>query len=126
VILDEIRRFRLGLYTMRERDEGTFDIREEIEPPRTDDAEPEDVNALIDTFLGSDTELRNEYRRWMRGQLERKAQRTNIVRRPGYRFDPPVITRPPIASATSRSDRRSRRSTSCVTAFASRGAPAAL
>jgi hypothetical protein len=66
-ILDEIRRFRLGLYAMGKRDDGSFDIREEIEPPRTDDAEPEDVNALIDTFLGRDTDRRNEYRRWIRG-----------------------------------------------------------
>jgi hypothetical protein len=64
-MLDEIRRFRLGLYTMRRRDDGTFDIREEIEPARLDDAEPEDVNEVIDTFLGRDTELRNEYRRWI-------------------------------------------------------------
>lgn len=64
-MLDEIRRFRLGLYAMRRRDDVTFDIREEIEPVRTDDAEPEDVDDLIDTFLGRDTELRNEYRRWI-------------------------------------------------------------
>lgn len=64
-LLDEIRRFRLGLYVMRAREDGSFDIREEIEPPRTDDAELEDVNGLIDTFLGRDAELRNEYRRYI-------------------------------------------------------------
>lgn len=62
---EEIRRFRLGLYTMRRRDEGSFDIREVDPPLRTDDAQPEDVNNLIDMFLGRDTELRNEYRRWI-------------------------------------------------------------
>jgi hypothetical protein len=64
-MLDEIRRFRLGLYVMRRRDDGGFDIREAIEPARTDDAQPEDVNDLINTFFGRDTELRNEYRRWI-------------------------------------------------------------
>lgn len=64
-LLDEIRRFRLGLYVMRARQEGGFEIREEIEPARTDDAEPDDVNDLIDTFLGRDAALRNEYRRYI-------------------------------------------------------------
>lgn len=64
-LLDEIRRFRLGLYVMRAREGGGFDIREEIEPPRAEDAQPEDVNELIGTFLGTDTELRNEYRRFI-------------------------------------------------------------
>jgi hypothetical protein len=64
-MLEEIRRFRLGLYTMRRRDDDSFEMREEIGPARTDDAQPEDVNSLIDTFLGRDLELRNEYRRWI-------------------------------------------------------------
>jgi hypothetical protein len=64
-MLDEIRRFRLGLYVMRRRDDGGFEIREDIEPTRSEDAEAEDVNDLIDTFLGRDTDLRNEYRRWI-------------------------------------------------------------
>ena len=64
-MLDEIRRFRLGLYVMRRRDDNAFEIREEIEPARTEDAQPEDVNEMIDTFLGRDTDLRNEYRRWI-------------------------------------------------------------
>lgn len=61
-VLAEIRRFRLGLYVMRARDGGGFDIREEIEPPRTEDAAAEDVNELIGTFLGSDERVRNDYR----------------------------------------------------------------
>jgi len=64
-LLDEIRRFRLGLYVMRAREDGGFDIREEIEPARTEDAELEDVNELIDTFLGREAELRTEYRRYI-------------------------------------------------------------
>jgi len=65
-MIDEIRRFRLGLYVMRRRDDNTYDIREQIEPARTDDAQPADVNEIINTFLGRDTELRNEYRHWIR------------------------------------------------------------
>lgn len=49
--MDEIRRFRLGLYAMRQREGGSFEIREEIKPPLTEDAQPEDVNDLTDTFL---------------------------------------------------------------------------
>lgn len=64
-LLDEIRRFRLGLYLMRRRDDDSFDIREDIKPPSTHDAQPENVNDLINTFLGRDIELRNEYRRWI-------------------------------------------------------------
>lgn len=64
-MLDEIRRFRLGLYTMRRRDDGSFDIREGIEPVRADDPQPEDVNEMISTFVGRDNDLRNEYRRWI-------------------------------------------------------------
>lgn len=66
-MLDELRRFRLGLYAMRRRDDNSFEIREEIEPARSDDAQAEDVNEMIDTFLGRDTEVRNEYRRWIGG-----------------------------------------------------------
>jgi hypothetical protein len=62
-LLDELRRFRLGLYVMRPRPNSGFDIRQEIEPERTEDAEPAAVNELIDTFLGRDAELRAEYRR---------------------------------------------------------------
>jgi len=50
---------------MRRRQDGGYEIREEIEPARTDDAQAEDVNDLINTFLGRDIELRNEYRRWI-------------------------------------------------------------
>lgn len=64
-LIDEIRRFKLGLYVMRRHQDGGYEIRQEVEPPRTDDAQAEDVNGLIDTFLGRDTELRNEYRRWI-------------------------------------------------------------
>ena len=64
-MLDELRRFRLGLYVMRRRDQGDFEIREELEPARSDDAQHEDINDMIDTFLGRDHELRNEYRRWI-------------------------------------------------------------
>jgi hypothetical protein len=49
---------------MRRRENGTYDIREAIEPTRTEDAQPEDVNEIIDMFLGKDIELRNEYRNW--------------------------------------------------------------
>jgi hypothetical protein len=64
-MLDEIRRFRLGLYSMRRLEDGSFEIREVIEPARSDDAQPEDVNEMIDTFLGDDGELRNTYKRWI-------------------------------------------------------------
>lgn len=64
-LLDETRRFRLGLYVVRAREGGGFDIREQIEPARTEDAEPEDVNDLIATFLGRDAALRAEYRRFV-------------------------------------------------------------
>lgn len=64
-MLDEIRRFRLGLYSMLRREDKSFEIREEIEPARSDDAQSEDVNEMIDTFLGDDGVLRNEYRRWI-------------------------------------------------------------
>jgi hypothetical protein len=50
---------------MRAREDGGFDIREEIEPARTEDAELEEVNELIDTFLGRNAELRTEYRRYI-------------------------------------------------------------
>jgi hypothetical protein len=64
-LLDEIHRFRLGLYVMRAREGGGFDIREEIEPARTEDAELEDINGMIDTFLGRDADLRTDYRRYI-------------------------------------------------------------
>lgn len=50
---------------MGRREDDSFEIREEVEPARTDDASPEDVNDLVNTFLGRDAELRNEYRRWI-------------------------------------------------------------
>ncbi len=64
-VLDEVRRFRLDLYAMRRRDDDSFEIREEIKPPLTEDAQPEDVNDLINTFLGREADLRTEYRRWI-------------------------------------------------------------
>jgi hypothetical protein len=62
-ILDEVRRFRLGLYVMRRRPGGGFDIREEVEPPLTPESQPEDLNALLDYFLRDPSTLRQEYLR---------------------------------------------------------------
>jgi hypothetical protein len=66
-LLGEIQRFHLGLYVMRAREDGGFgfDIREEIAPPLNGAAELENVNDLIDTFLGRDANLRAEYRRFI-------------------------------------------------------------
>jgi hypothetical protein len=60
-IYDEILRFRLGLYAMRRRSGGGFDVREIIKPPLTHESQPEDVNELIGYFLGDKRELRNDY-----------------------------------------------------------------
>jgi hypothetical protein len=54
-----------GLYVMRRRDDNALEIREEIEPTRPENAQPEDVNEMIDTFLGRDLDLRNEFGRWI-------------------------------------------------------------
>lgn len=61
-ILDEVRRFSLGLYVMRRRSGGGFDIREAIKPPLTQESQPEDVNDLLDYFLREPSALRLEYR----------------------------------------------------------------
>ncbi|HTZ62844.1 MAG TPA: hypothetical protein VMB51_01940 [Solirubrobacteraceae bacterium] len=60
-IFDEIGRFRLGLYAMRSRPRGGFEVREIIKPPLTQESQPEDVNELIGYFLGEKRELRNSY-----------------------------------------------------------------
>jgi hypothetical protein len=62
-ILDEVRRFGLGLYVMRSRPGGSFDIREEVKPPLTPESQPEDVSALLDYFLRDSSALRQEYLR---------------------------------------------------------------
>jgi hypothetical protein len=62
-IFDEVRRFRLGLYAMRRRLEGGFDVREMIKPPLTQESQPEDVNELLGYFLGEDAMRRQSYRR---------------------------------------------------------------
>jgi hypothetical protein len=62
-ILDEVRRFRLGLYSMRRREDGKFDVKEHIKPPLTTDSQPEDLNDLLGYFLGEGRALREEFRR---------------------------------------------------------------
>jgi hypothetical protein len=60
-ILNEVRRFRLGLYAMRRRSEGGFEVREIIKPPLTHESQPEDLNELLGYFLGENRELRQSY-----------------------------------------------------------------
>jgi hypothetical protein len=60
-VLDEVRRFRLGLYAMRRRSEGGFDVREIIKPPLTHESQPEDLNELLGYFLGENRQLRQSY-----------------------------------------------------------------
>lgn len=60
-VFDEVRRFRLGLYAMRRRPEGGFDVREVIKPPLTHESQPEDVNDLLGYFLGENRALRQSY-----------------------------------------------------------------
>jgi hypothetical protein len=62
-ILDEVRRFSLGLYVMRRRHGGGFNIQEEVKPPLTQESQPEDVNDLLDYFLREPSTLRQEYLR---------------------------------------------------------------
>ena len=62
-ILDEVRRFRLGLYAMRRREDSKFEVKELIKPPLTTDSQPEDLNDLLGYFLGERRALREEYRR---------------------------------------------------------------
>jgi hypothetical protein len=62
-ILDEVRRFRLGLYSMRRREDGKFDVKEHIKPPLTTDSQPEDLNDLLSYFLGESRTLREQFRR---------------------------------------------------------------
>jgi len=63
LILDEVRRFRLGLYAMRRRLEGGFDVREIMKPPLTQESQPEDLNDLLGYFLGENRVLRQSYLR---------------------------------------------------------------
>lgn len=60
-IFDEVRRFRLGLYAMRRRASGGFEVREIVKPPLTHESQPEDLNELIGYFLDDKRELRNSY-----------------------------------------------------------------
>lgn len=60
-ILDEVRRFQLGLYIMRRRSGDGFDIREVIKPPLTPEAQPEHLNNLLGYFLQDTRALRQEY-----------------------------------------------------------------
>jgi hypothetical protein len=60
-ILNEVRRFRLGLYAVRRRSEGGFEVREIIKPPLTHESQPEDLNELLGYFLGENRELRQSY-----------------------------------------------------------------
>lgn len=62
-VLDEVRRFRLGLYTMSRGPAGTLDIKEVIKPPPTSDAEPEDLNELLEYFFQDNRELRQDFLR---------------------------------------------------------------
>lgn len=62
-IIDEIRRFRLGLYAMWRHTAGGFGVRELIPPRLTHESEPDDLNKLIRYFLGEDEGLRQNYRR---------------------------------------------------------------
>jgi hypothetical protein len=60
-IFDEVRGFRLGLYAMRRRSGGGFDVREIIKPPLTHESQPEDLNELLGYFLGENRALRQSY-----------------------------------------------------------------
>jgi hypothetical protein len=62
-ILNEVRRFRLGLYSMRRRPDGSFDPREIIKPPLTHESQPEDLNEMLGIFLGENLALRQSYLR---------------------------------------------------------------
>jgi hypothetical protein len=62
-IFDEVRRFRLGLYAMRRRADGEFDVREIIKPPLTHESQPEYMNELLGYFLGDDNMIRQNYRK---------------------------------------------------------------
>jgi len=65
-IVDEVRRFQLGLYIMRRRSGDGFDIREVIKPPLTPESQPEDLNRLLNYFLQESSALRQEYQRAIR------------------------------------------------------------
>lgn len=62
-VFDEVRRFRLGLYAMRRKPDGSFEVRELIQPPLTHESQPEDLNDLLGYFLGEDVPMRRDYRR---------------------------------------------------------------
>jgi hypothetical protein len=55
-----VRRFKLGLYTMRRRSGDGFDIRGVIKPPLTPESQPEDLNGLLSYFLRESDSLRQE------------------------------------------------------------------
>jgi predicted methyltransferase len=60
-LLEEIRRFRLGLYVMSRRDDGGFAVREEIEPD-LQNPQPAELNSLLEYFLGDDPNLLRQYK----------------------------------------------------------------
>lgn len=62
-IVDEVRRFQLGLYVMRRRSGDGFDIREVVKPPLTPESQLEDLDQLLSYFLQESSALRQEYLR---------------------------------------------------------------
>jgi hypothetical protein len=62
-VFDEVRRFRLGLYTIRRRSDDTFDVKERLKPPLTSDSQPEDLTELLGYFLGDNRAVRQDYLR---------------------------------------------------------------
>ncbi len=62
-VYQEVGRFSLGLYVMRRRPDGDFDVRELIQPPLTPEAQPEDLNDLLTFFLAEDRRVRDAYMR---------------------------------------------------------------
>jgi len=60
-ILGEVHRFNLGLYTMRRQSDGRFKIDKIIQPPSTE-AQHQDLNELLEHFLGENRGLRERYR----------------------------------------------------------------
>ena len=62
-ILDEVRRFRLGLYTMYRRTDGKFEVKEIIKPALTMDAQPENLSDLLKYFFqNADLRVSQRYR----------------------------------------------------------------
>jgi hypothetical protein len=62
-ILNEVRRFRLGLYAMRRRSDEGFNVSEIIKPPLTHESQPEEVNEHLGIFLDEHLALRQSYLR---------------------------------------------------------------